>query len=215
MRSCERGGGQGLLDNVSVYVAQDCTVYRGEVEDICRDTVKNTISDTDDFSLIDVPRNNTKDVDIDGETWCMETPAPVSEPSSSSWRSVIILVPVRLGSEVFNPIYNSCIKNLLTLDCCVGIMGGKPKHSLYFIGFQDDDLIHLDPHRLQDRVDTLRPDFNTSSYHCHNPRKINIKKLDPSCCIGFYLRSYDDWVSWCETITDIVTPPQISGNNEF
>merc|ERR1719282_360256 len=144
--------------------------------------------------------------DIEGETWCMD-----DTTSSSAWKSVIILIPVRLGSEVFNPIYNSCIKNLLTLECCIGIIGGKPKHSLYFIGFQDEDLIHLDPHRLQDKVDTNNPNFNTESYHPRNPRKIQLKKLDPSCCIGFYLRTREDWSAWCSTISSLVTPPQISG----
>lgn len=28
------------------------------------------------------------------------------------------------------------MQSLLTLDHCVGIIGGKPKHSVYFVGFQ-------------------------------------------------------------------------------
>lgn len=31
-RSADRGSGSGLLDSVAVYVAQDCTVYTGDVE---------------------------------------------------------------------------------------------------------------------------------------------------------------------------------------
>jgi len=223
-RRAERGAGQGLLDTVSVYVAQDCTVYTGDVENLCSsacadESLKNfeNCDESSDFSLVDLPGTNSdisRDVEIDGETWCLEhqeSPAPVVDNSTSSWRSVIILIPVRLGSEIFNPIYNSCIKNLLTLECCIGIIGGKPKHSLYFIGFQDDDLIHLDPHRLQSKVDMNVPDFNAESYHCPNPRKVNLKKLDPSCCIGFYLRTRDEWSAWCETISGLVTPPQIQG----
>lgn len=51
-------------------------------------------------------------------------------------QALILLVPVRLGSEVLNPIYIPCIQGLLSLDYCVGIIGGRPKHSVYFIGFQ-------------------------------------------------------------------------------
>ncbi len=63
------------------------------------------------------------------------------------------------------------MQSLLALDHCVGIIGGKPKHSVYFVGFQgmsrmnhvgvvwawldnvmfltDDKLVHLDPHFCQ------------------------------------------------------------------
>lgn len=52
------------------------------------------------------------------------------------WRSVIVLVPLRLGSESLNCIYVPCLQAILCHPLCIGIIGGRPKHSMYFIGFQ-------------------------------------------------------------------------------
>ena len=208
-KAAQPGAGQGLLDSLAFYLAQDCTVYRGEVETLCLAPVNTEPGGLgEDFSLLDLPGPlQVEDVDIDGQTWCLENQAVAGH----TWRSLVLLVPLRLGGETFNPIYNSCIKNLLTLDCCIGIIGGKPRHSLYFVGFQDEELLHLDPHRLQDKVDTTQPGFDTASYHCSSPRKLNLSRMDPSCCVGFYLRDRAEFEAWCDTISGLVTPPSISG----
>eukprot|EP00794_Sanderia_malayensis_P008211 gene8211-9091_t len=124
-----------------------------------------------------------------------------------TWRSVLILVPVRLGGEGFNPIYAPCIKTLLTLNHCIGIIGGRPKHSLYFVGFQDNKLLHLDPHYLQPKVDMSSDDFPVNSYHCPIPKKMSIRKMDPSCCIGFYCRKREDFDEFQKETVNVLKPP--------
>ncbi|XP_074687957.1 cysteine protease ATG4C isoform X2 [Strix aluco] len=153
------------LQGVTVYVAQDCTVYSSDVIDR-------------QSSFMDSGKADTK--------------------------AVIILVPVRLGGERTNMDYLEFVKGILSLEYCVGIIGGKPKQSYYFAGFQDDSLIYMDPHYCQSFVDVSIKDFPLESFHCPSPKKMSFKKMDPSCTIGFYCRTVQDFEKASEEITKML-----------
>ncbi|EDV91012.1 cysteine protease ATG4C isoform X2 [Drosophila grimshawi] len=172
------------FDNISVYVAQDCTIYMQDVEQQC--------SIPEPAPKQHVPWQHAKKSTSDAPK--------LDQPPQQHWKSLIVLIPLRLGTDKLNPVYAHCLKLLLSTEHCLGIIGGKPKHSLYFVGFQEDKLIHLDPHYCQEMVDVNQETFSMHSFHCKSPRKIKSSKMDPSCCIGFYCATKTDFDSFVESV---------------
>ncbi|KAF8708097.1 Peptidase family C54, partial [Rhizoctonia solani] len=81
-----------------------------------------------------------------------------SRRSASKWggRAVLILVNIRLGLDNVNPIYYDALKSLFQFPQSVGISGGRPSSSYYFVGSQADSLFYLDPHHTRPYI-PLRP----------------------------------------------------------
>ncbi|KAL8944826.1 MAG: hypothetical protein Q9216_000248 [Gyalolechia sp. 2 TL-2023] len=59
----------------------------------------------------------------------------------------LILVGIRLGIDRVTPVYWEALKAALQLPQSVGIAGGRPSSSHYFIGVQGDNFFFLDPHQ--------------------------------------------------------------------
>ncbi|KAH8407000.1 hypothetical protein KR222_003736 [Zaprionus bogoriensis] len=174
------------FDNICVYVAKDCTIYMQDVEEQC--------SIPEPAPKPHVPWQQAKGA------------ALKVEQSQQHWKSLIVLIPLRLGTDKLNPVYAQCLKLLLSTEYCLGIIGGKPKHSLYFVGFQEDKLIHLDPHYCQEMVDVNQESFSTHSFHCKSPRKLKSSKMDPSCCIGFYCATKTDFDNFVDSVQLYLNP---------
>ncbi|CAD6993213.1 cysteine protease ATG4D [Ceratitis capitata] len=167
------------FDNIAFYVAKDCTIYMQDVEKECR-----------------IPEPSPKK----HVPWQTNRRIEAKMPLKQQWKSLILLIPLRLGTDKLNPVYAHCLKLLLSTEYCIGIIGGRPKHSLYFVGFQEDKLIHLDPHYCQEMVDVNQDSFSLQSFHCKSPRKLKTSKMDPSCCIGFYCQTKTDFDNFMESV---------------
>lgn len=177
------------LAGITAYVSQDCTVYSADVVDCHR-----------------APRAGQTTDETSGAPPLPQNDQPASASTSPDDRAVIILIPVRLGGEKTNPEYFDFAKGILSLEYCIGIIGGKPKQACYFVGFQDDSLIYMDPHYCQSFVDVSTSDFPLQSYHCPSPKKMPFSKMDPSCTIGFYSRSVQDYERIRQELSKVLQP---------
>lgn len=119
---------------------------------------------------------------------------------SPAFKPAFILIPIRLGVDSLNPVYYSALKKCFEFPQMVGIAGGKPSSSLFFMGVEDDDIIYLDPHHsrpaLKNKSTWTVEDF--SSYHCSQPRKLKISALDPCMLIGFYCATKPEFLDFCD-----------------
>ncbi|CAA7263585.1 unnamed protein product [Cyclocybe aegerita] len=77
---------------------------------------------------------------------------------TTAWgdRPVLLLLGIRLGIEGVNPTHYETITQLYTFPQYVGIAGGRPIPSYYFVGSQADSPFYLDPHNTWSAI-PLRP----------------------------------------------------------
>ncbi|UPX19483.1 Cysteine protease atg4 [Ascochyta rabiei] len=62
------------------------------------------------------------------------------------WRPTLILVGTRLGIDKITPVYWEALKAALQMKQSIGIAGGRPSASHYFVGTQANTFFYLDPH---------------------------------------------------------------------
>lgn len=75
----------------------------------------------------------------------LRPPPKVAVPWTTA---LLVLVPLRLGINSVNPEYHQELKDALRHSNCVGILGGRPNHAIYFVGYRGDTLLGLDPHTV-------------------------------------------------------------------
>ncbi|KAJ6241661.1 cysteine protease atg4 [Anaeramoeba flamelloides] len=115
------------------------------------------------------------------------------------WIPIIIFIPARLGVEKINPQYIEPLKEVFTFPQTLGIVGGKPNTSLYYIATQDNSLYYLDPHKTQTTIETLNQEvFNTQSYHQNSIYRMKITGMDPSMLFGFLLKNQNDYFDFVQ-----------------
>lgn len=131
-----------------------------------------------------------------------------SSHQTSKWKPLLLFIPLRLGLSEINPIYFNSIKQTFKIPQTVGIIGGKPNHALYFVGYVKDELIYLDPHRTQTTVDLdelapLDSFCNDLSYHCKTMNRMDFNLIDPSISLCFFFKTKNEFTEWCQVFKEM------------
>jgi cysteine protease ATG4 len=204
--------------NMSVYIATDGVIYRNDVHDIA--TGKKPRGDFTYLSTRVSPKQDENEREEAKHLYEASSLTPdemdniEDDDSEGDFKPVLILVALRLGIDSLHPTYHPALKTCFEIPSFVGIAGGRPNSSLYFIGLQGDELIYLDPHFSRPALETksladyTKRDF--SSYHCTIPRKINIANIDPSMLLGFYCRTLSEFNSLCDQLKMVYFKIRIS-----
>lgn len=95
------------------------------------------------------------------------------------------------GCSYFPEIYSSHAKHLMKMPSFCGMLGGVSNQALYIVGFQDEKVICLDPHYVQDEDE---PD--KVRYFKSTPRGLSFGELCPSVSFCFHFRNLEEYRNW-------------------
>jgi len=115
---------------------------------------------------------------------------------------LLLLVPLTLGVDKVNSLYYPQLQQILTFPQSVGIVGGRPSSSLYFLGFQGQHLLYLDPHHVQPAAPLPEA---SSSYFTDSVQLLPISSMDPSIAMGFYCQHAGDLEDLCSRLTHLAS----------
>eukprot|EP01022_Parablepharisma_sp_SALTPOND_P014094 TRINITY_DN1897_c0_g1_i1.p3 TRINITY_DN1897_c0_g1~~TRINITY_DN1897_c0_g1_i1.p3 ORF type:complete len:483 (+),score=58.05 TRINITY_DN1897_c0_g1_i1:140-1450(+) len=116
--------------DIDIAVFIDGSIYKDRIG--ITDTVEETAS-TKEFEVID-----KKEYD-----------EFLKKEEGKADSATIVFVSCALGLKSPNPIYLNRLKDLFEFPQLVGIMGGRTNEALFFVGYQEDNFIFLDPHFVQ------------------------------------------------------------------
>ncbi|PLB51764.1 cysteine protease atg4 [Aspergillus steynii IBT 23096] len=136
----------------------------------------------------------------------------VARDVSGAFQPTLILMGTRLGIDHITPIYWDALRTSLQLPQSVGIAGGRPAASHYFVGVQGSNFFYLDPHSTRPAVPHHEENVPYSkdeiaTYHCRRLRRIHVTDMDPSMLIGFLIKNEEDWVNLKNRVASVQGKP--------
>ncbi|EGC31168.1 hypothetical protein DICPUDRAFT_99299 [Dictyostelium purpureum] len=209
------------LDDLEMYVPNDGVIYREYINQLCNPYYFNNYKNNDQNNQNNLSMNQSPPSRVPSEVF--NHPLSVNDDDQdyyhfnpNKWKSLIIMIPLKLGVDRINTSYIRKLKSILSIPQSLGFIGGKPKQSFYFIGFQDDQVIYLDPHFVQDTVDPSSNNYSETFCGCI-PQKMSFSNIDPSLSVGFYCKDKSSFDDLCDRLSKLENDefPIISISNKL
>jgi len=206
-----------------VYIAQEGTVYQDRIHHFMTSssstTKKPTASSHSSSTENAICKVSFHPLTPDEDEYNNNEKEKIIEEWDGS---LLLFIPLRLGLNSFQTeTYGQSLCHIFSLSSSVGILGGSPRHALWFYASSFPTITTtttttttttmdtnfkakwygLDPH-------TIQPALSSSSsppQPCYKPCEVDLHKIDPSMALGFYFYQRQDFVRWCQEMKQIYT----------
>ena len=122
--------------------------------------------------------------------------------ADDNFQPTLIVLGIRLGIDRITPVYHAALKAALEMPQSVGIAGGRPSASHYFIGHQGEQFFYLDPHSTRPILSPQPSAEDVETCHTRRVRRLKITEMDPSMLIGFLIHSKEEFEEWRKAVSE-------------
>mmetsp|Transcript_10432 Transcript_10432/g.13520 ORF Transcript_10432/g.13520 Transcript_10432/m.13520 type:complete len:407 (-) Transcript_10432:283-1503(-) len=186
---------------IAFVVCDGGSIYKQKIDEEC-----DALAPTTEEKQNDVPSLKEEHQANFCDPLLNPPPSSVKNDQDLVWRkSLLLFLPLRLGINNVNLDYQKGLIKTFEFPQSLGIIGGRPNHAIYFVGYDDNSFLGLDPHTVQPSPDPN--EFPSTSYllsvHRERPQVMPIDCLDPSLALGFYCRDRNDFLDLCQNLASI------------
>lgn len=121
---------------------------------------------------------------------------------TETFHPTLLLIPIRLGIKGVTQVYWEALKASVTMTQSVGIAGGRPSSSHYFLGVQGDRFIYMDPHVCRPAL--TEEGLDVESCYTRRLRMLRVQDMDPSMMLAFLIRDEEEWRGWRRGVREVV-----------
>lgn len=116
---------------------------------------------------------------------------------------VLVIINVRLGVDIIEPLYAQSLKRYVQLPQFAGFIGGQPRKAFFFVGFNDKQsakYLFLDPHVVHSYVPTKGEENLAKLTSQTQPSVTDLRviagtKLDPGIGLSYIIKDANDYES--------------------